>query len=116
MSLPAYTRNLSQTAIYWPPGSPDGLGGHSYGTAIEIACRWQNTAVLFRDAHGEQVVSSAVVYVDRVLENKGYLALSSFAEDVTYTAPSDVDGAHEIRQVGVSPALRADKQLNKVYL
>lgn len=109
-------RNLLQTAIYWPPGTPDGLGGHSYGQAVEVACRWQNVSVIFRDARGEQVVSSAVVYVDRVVQIKGFLALSSFEEDLTYASPNDVTGSTEIRQVALFPALRNDKQIVKVYL
>lgn len=116
MTLSPYVRNMRQTAIYWPPGSPDGLGGTAYGTPVEISCRWEDEAVLFRNANGEEQTSSAVVYVDRVLENRGRLALTTFAAAVTYAVPSDVEGAREIRHVSAAPSLRADKQLNKVYL
>lgn len=114
--LPAYTRSLRQTAIYWPPAAPDGLGGQTYGTAIEIRCRWQDVAVLFRNDQGEEETSDAVVYVDRVLQRKGYLALVSFVEDSSYATPHDVVGSKEIRQVNVSPSLRNQFQVNKVYL
>lgn len=116
MTLPAYTRTLLQTALYWPPETPDGLGGHSYGDAVEISCRWQDVAVLFRGPSGEELTSTAVVYVDRVLEMKGYLALASFTDDVNYASTPDEIGAREIRQIGASPSLRAEFQLNKVYL
>lgn len=116
MTLPAYTRTLLQTALYWPPGTPDGLGGHSYGDAVEIACRWQDVAVLFRGSNNEELTSTAVVYVDRVVELKGFLALASFTDDVNYASTPDEVGAREIRQTQVSPSLRAEFQLNKVYL
>lgn len=116
MTLAAYTRGLNQVAVYWPPGQPDGLGGRAYGTAVEIRCRWQNVAEVYRSSQGEELTSSSVVYPDRVLEIGGFLALGSFEDDITYTTPGDVDGSREIRQVSASPSLRADKQINKVYL
>lgn len=115
-ALSPYTRNMPQTAIYWPPGVPDGLGGVSYGQAVEVRCRWQDVAVLFRSPAGEELTSSAVVYVDRALEVKGMIALSSFEEDASYSAPADVDGSREIRQVATSPSLGGRQQLNKVFL
>lgn len=115
MTLPAYTRSLNQTAIYWSPGIGDGFGSVVYGPAVEIICRWQDVAVLFRSSDGEEKTSSAVVYVDRVLQIKGMIVLGSLTDELAYSDPIAAE-AREIRQVGVSPSLRADKQLNKVYL
>jgi len=105
----AYTRNLKQDATYWPPGTNDGFGGVSFGAAAPIKCRWEDKAELFRNAQGQEVTSSAVVYVDRVLAIKGKLALGTFAGTPPVTA-------REIRQVGGSPNLKAARDLNKVWL
>lgn len=111
--LPAHTRNLRQIATYWPPGSPDGFGRVLFDKdPVRIKCRWQDVAVLFRDANGDEVTSSAVVYADRVLENGGKLALGDYSCDGT----EPISAAKEIRQTAASPNLRASKQLNKVYL
>lgn len=107
-----YTRNLFQDATYWPPGQNDGFGGVSYGAPVEIKCRWQDKAELFRDNEGQELTSSAVVYVDRELEAKGYLF-----EGITAEAnPITVEGAREVRQLGASPALKGGKVLHKVWL
>lgn len=116
MALPAYTDDMTQLALYWAPGAADGFGGVGYAAPIAIVCRWQTTVVMFRDGQGRQVASEAVVYPDRVLEIGGYLALTTFEDEALYTAPSDVDGAKEIRWVGASPDLGGVEQLNKVIL
>ncbi len=110
MALPAYTDGMHQTATYWPPTSNDGFGGKTFGSPVIITCRWQDKSELFRDHSGQEVRSSAVVYSDRVLEERGFLALGSFKD----AAP--VVGSREIRSVGATPSLNADQQLNKVWL
>lgn len=107
-----YTRNMTQVATYWPPGANDGFGGVSYGAPVAIKCRWQDKAELFRDAEGQELTSSAVVYVDRPLEAKGYL----FEGDSTDADPLSVDGAREVRQIGKSPSLKGSRVLHKVWL
>lgn len=105
--------NMRQAATYWPPGAADGYGGIVPGTPRVVACRWEDRAVLFRSPSGEEEVSAAVVYPDQELAVKGYLALG----DQTATAdPRGLAGAREIRQVGKSPALRRDVELNKCWV
>lgn len=103
------TRDLKQDATYWPSGSNDGFGGVAYGSAVAIKCRWQDEAVLFRNAQGQEVMSSAVVYVDRVLAMKGKLSLGTLTGAPPVTA-------REIRQISSSPNVSATHALNKVYL
>lgn len=104
-----YTRNMRQTATYWPPNTPDGFGGFTPGTAEVIKCRWQDTNVLFRNFEGQEVMSEAVVYVEKPLVNKGMLALGTF----TGTPPAS---AREIRRSNTTPNLGASYQLSKVYI
>lgn len=107
-----YTDDMNQTATYWSPGANDGLGGFSFGAPIQIACRWQNTAVLFKDTQGKDVVSSAVVYPDRPLLAAGWIFLGVSA----VSNPRTVTGAQEIKQIGQSPDLDDEYVLNKVWL
>lgn len=103
---------MRQTATYWAPGAPDVFGNVSFAVPVTIKCRWQDKADLFRDANGNQVVSSSVVYPDQAVEVQGYLYLGSSA----LADPRNEKGAKEIRQVGSSPNLRNTQTLNKAWL
>lgn len=107
-----YTRNMRQTATYWAPGGNDGFGGVSFSAPVQVRCRWQDKAELFRDSQARELTSSAVVYPVHPLERQGYLYLGTSIEVV----PMDVSGAKEIRQIGSSPNLRNTSTLNKVWL
>lgn len=109
MSLPPYTRNMRQTATYWPPIGIDNFGQTTYGSPAQIMCRWQDVAVLFRGPDGQERTSSAVVYPAQELAVKGKLRLG------THTG-SPTTEAKEIRQIGSSPSLGAGQQLWKVWL
>lgn len=106
----AYTRHMRQTATYWPPGVNDGYGGLTYGAPEARACRWQNKAVLFRDAQGREVMSESIVYVAEAVEMAGKLLLG------VSTADEPPEAAKEIRQLDRSPDLRNARELHKVYL
>lgn len=111
--MTARTRNLEQTATYWPPGANDGFGNVGFGTPVTVYVRRQDKAELFRDAEANEVVSNAIVYIDQDVANKGYLALG----DHTGTAsPIGLDGAYEIRAVGETPNLRNSEVLYKAWL
>src|SRR5690554_5665001 len=107
-----YTTNLRQSATYWPPGAPVPSGGVSFGAPVQIRCRWQDKRDLVRSADGQEVASSAIVYVDRELADKGYLYRGISAA----TDPRNVIGAREILARGSSPDLRANRELLKTWL
>jgi hypothetical protein len=107
-----FARNMAQVATYWPPSDNDGFGGTGFDQPREIKCRWQDDAVLYRDALGREQVSQSIVYPAEPLALGGYLLLgASSASD-----PRSVEGAREIRQQGQSPNLGQTMTLNKVYL
>ena len=107
-----YTRHMNQTATYWTPGGNDGFGGGSFSAPVQIRCRWQDSAVLFRDAKAREATSSAIVYTDSTVMNRGYLFLGTSVE----VDPTEVVGAFEIRQNSKSPSLSGQITLNKVFL
>lgn len=119
MTLPAYTNSLNQVATYWAPLGPDGFGGVLFDLPIVIACRWQDQRDLVRNNVGQEVVSSAVVYPEMPLQDKGYLVLGDVTDGVDtgdYLDPKDVPGSREIISVASSPDLSGTMQLNKVWL
>jgi hypothetical protein len=117
--MAAYTTSMVQYATYWAPGANDGFGGVAYGAPVAIMCRWQDVAALVRSAQGQEVASSATVYVDRALLPAGYLALGDHTGEVDSDGmldPLEVEGAKSIIQVGTSPSLDVALVLNKVWL
>lgn len=109
----AWPQLLNQTATYWAPGSSDGFGGVDFLPPIVIACRWQTQNVLFRSSTGEELTSNAVIYPDRELLRKGYLAEG---DESASADPRTVVGAREIRGANVAPSVRADRQMMKVFV
>jgi hypothetical protein len=103
---------MTKTATYWPPGAANLYGKIALDSPIKIKCRWQEKAELFKDAQGNQLVSSAIVYPNQVLSREGYLFLG---ESVS-TSPRDVSGAFEIKQIGSSPSLNGSEELNTAWL
>jgi len=114
---------MPQTATYWcaSGATPDGAGGLDFSRVPPqlVRCRWQDKAVLFRSVDGQELTSSAIVYTDRRVEPRGYLALGDWTElmnDEGYVDPASACNAREIRQIDRSPNLRGTLVLNKVYL
>lgn len=111
-----YTEDMHQTATYWPPGTNDFDGGQDYSAVmpITISCRWEDKAILFRDATGREVVSDAIVYVGGEVVIGGHLALGDVGA-ILGDHPHDFD-AKEIRSLVRSPDLDTDEELLKVIL
>lgn len=107
-----YTRNMRHDATYWATAGNAPGGGVTYATPVAIKCRWQDKRELVRSVDGQEVTSSAVVYVDRALVDKGYLFLGTSAG----ANPLQVAGAREIIARGSSPDLAGDVELLKVWL
>jgi hypothetical protein len=107
-----YTRNMNQTATYWPFASVDGYGQSSFSSPVQILCRWENKAVLFRNAQGQEMTSQSIVYPAVEIGVKGYLKRGT---DAT-ADPVGLDDAYEVQQVNRSPALDNSKELLKVFL
>jgi len=102
-----YTRNMTQDATYFPPNGQNTFLDLAFGASVAVKVRWQDKADLFRDAQGREVVSSAVVYVDRLVAVGGRLGLGTLTSAAS---------AREIRNVGQSPALQGDTTLVKAWL
>jgi hypothetical protein len=109
--MPAYTHNMNETLTYWPQSGNDASGGSTFDAPIEIAGRWQNRQVLFRDLQAKERVSEAVIYCDRELAVGDWIYRGSSAE-----ADPRVAGAKEIRSKQDSPSLGNEEILHKVLI
>ena len=113
-----------QTAVYWGAPVDDGYGGKTFGSMypVEIDCRWEDRVEklsLVGARMGEEIISSAVVFVTEDLDEMGYLFLGDL-DDLSSEEeedPKDVDGAYEIKRFDKTPVLRrTTKFIRKAYL
>lgn len=102
-----YSANMPTPVTYFAPMGQDGYGVLSFAAGVDLKARWQVKNDLFRDNNGNQVVSSAVVYLSDIAEVGGKIALG---------AGASIEEAVEIRAVGTSPALNGAKELVKLWL
>lgn len=114
--VPAYSRFMPQVGTYWPPAFNDGFGRLQFSAPVAVHCRWEDKAVKFVTAQGQEAVSDAVVYVDRKVAIGGWLCLGDKTVTGTNADPRSVAGAREIRQVHSSPSLAGDEVLYKAIL
>ena len=110
---------LKQDAIYWSPAAPDGFNRISFAAPVEIKVRWEQKKELFIDSTGKEVQSNAKVFVDRVLEEQGYLFLGLLADldsAAVTTDPQTIDEAWIIRNYAEIPSVDNTDTLRRCFL
>lgn len=88
----------------------------SHGEPVEIACRWEDVQEEYVNNIGTQQFSKAKVYVDRELENGGYLWYGDLVDVPNPDTPERNPGALVIQKVNRLPTLEGDQFLRWVYL
>ena len=113
------TKMLKQWAVYWPLSSAevDAYGQPTYGTAVEIKCRWQARNEEVLDATGVLKSSKAKVYVASDVDVGGVLWFGRLANVPTSTTePKKNIGAWEIIRFDKMPDLKCRQYLRIAYL
>lgn len=110
------TRMRKQDAVYWPISSVDNYGQPVLGTPVQIRCRWEDRNEEFVDVNGTQLLSSAVVYVDRDVVPGGVLMLGTLADITDADNPKENDNAYEIRRFDNLPDIRAKEFLKTAWM
>ena len=127
----------AQTAVYWATPISDGYGGNTYTTPVEISCRWEYKQEVTTErkgtaAHGEEIISTAQIYVLQDMSEGEVLYLGSKDEftDVIWDdnapwddariwaeAPNAIENAFKIKKFEKTPVYRSTSNfLRKVYL
>ncbi|NCB26611.1 MAG: hypothetical protein EOM62_14225, partial [Bacteroidia bacterium] len=113
-----------QTAVYWPAPVTDGFGGMTYGTAVEIKCRWTDKVqvVKWQSAYvptSNEFISYAEVLVvdDVVLQGVLWLGELDDLSTAQKSSPLTILGAREIKTFERIPLFRSSTEfVKKVYL
>jgi len=111
------TDMLAQVAVYWAPAAVpfDELGARQYAAAVEVACRWENTAQEIVDARGNVCTSQATVYVDSDVEVGGRLKFCALLDLDSGVDPNTEDGVLEIKQFAKTPSFDCTEYLRIAY-
>lgn len=95
----SYASLLTQDAVYWAPGQPDGFGQTVAETPVDILVRWQNKQTRRVSNEGVEFISTAIVYATQELAYNGWIWLGTI-EDAEYpSAPRKQVGAYQIKIV-----------------
>lgn len=93
-------RGLIQTAVYWGDPLPDGYGGFTFSTPVEISCRWEDRKELYVSSDGNEIVSKAVALINQDLDDEGYLKLCGLADlSEAEKASPKLAGAYQIGSI-----------------
>lgn len=108
---------LQQTAVLWTNPILDGFGGRTFDDGIEIQCRWEQRQELFVDAAGREVLSRAVVYIDRDVAVHDYLFLGELVDLASgEDEPFGNADAFEVRAFKSVPSLDATRHVRMAWL
>jgi len=112
-------RMLKQTAVFWALTGSDGRGGLTFAAPIEVKVRWELKNEFFVDNEGNEILSEAVVYVDRITREGGWLfegELADIDSSVDETVPQKVSESKQIKKFHKLPNFEASKFLNTAIL
>ena len=100
---------LKQNLVYWAPASADDYGKPTLAAPVQLPCRWNDGESDIIDSKGDRVASSASVYTQVKLVDKGVIFLGKLT-DLPSTIPSDpktIPGVWEVKNVKTTPAVNA---------
>lgn len=109
------TRNLNQSAVYWAKAGKDGFNTYAYSAPVQVACRWEDRTDIVKNSKGEEVVSSALVFVDRIIKQEDYLQLGNL-EVSTPANPFNAKKAVPVIRMDSIPNVKANEVLISVRL
>lgn len=104
-----------QKAVYWKQGPLGVTGQPTFLAPVEIDCRWEDESVEFLNNNAERLASKAVVYVDRDMQEKDVLMLSTLNSAVL-DDPFDNANAFSVRGFASLPNFKATEFLRTAYL
>lgn len=111
-----FHRLYKQDVTYWQPtgAGVDKYGNTKWRRGVQVKGRWEDKIEQVQNANGEEVMSSAVVYLPgtQTIEEDWRMALGCLAD-------SDPDGeakAYRVIAVLDSPQVRNKRSLKKIWL
>ena len=108
-------RGFQHDVTHWPVTGSDGFGGFLFGPPVLLKGRWEDKQILFIDVNGEEMLSSAIVYLGSDIDTGDYLGLGDYTDPVVVN-PTTLTTTFRIRQRDRTTDLRNVRALRKAYL
>jgi hypothetical protein len=109
------TRQLRQTAIYWPRIELDHYGRPVYGAPSEIAVRWEEATEEVRTTEGNFLRFNARVFSDQQMQEGDRIKLGEM-DSRTPTDPTEDPLAIQVQKVMVETDMKGRVKLHTYYL
>ena len=88
-------------AVYWAPGAPDGFGGETYATPVDIKCRIQVRSHRPPAGSDNSFTTDTIVYTDRAVGKGGWIWEGTVATLIN-VLPQQCTGALRIKDTAQS--------------
>lgn len=110
-------KNLNQTVVYWAYAGPDGYGGATYSSPVELGVRWENVNELVQTGTGEEVVSRARVWTSQDLVEQSLIYLGTMDDSDYNEDSSQMEGLMTVLAFVKIPVLGSStKFLRRAHL
>ncbi|MGD9163061.1 MAG: hypothetical protein PVG39_31945 [Desulfobacteraceae bacterium] len=95
-----------QTAVYWGNPQPDGYGGETFDTPVEINCRWEDKEELSRQDIARDFISKSEILLTQDVNVGGWLYLGELTDlDSNPDNPREIEGAYIIGRFDKVPMI-----------
>jgi hypothetical protein len=103
-------------AVYWAPVGIDDSSNPTWAAPIDLKVRWEDSDQVIQTAKGEQVTSSAMVFVGQDVKLGGVLWQGTVAALTDSANPFNNEGAGEILKFDKVPTFKGDDFERVAYL
>lgn len=104
-------RELRQTITRWPYEGSNGFGGFSFGAPVTMRGRWEDRTELFTTPQGREVVSRAVIYLEKDVEVGDYVAQGDHSSELDPIAA----GGYQVERFDRITDLRGLRTIRKAF-
>lgn len=110
---------LPQRCVYWAATGADGFGRPVVADPVELPCRWEDRTRKTIGPTGDEVLSSATVYLASAVAVGGFLykgPITDTEESGWQTILKNNRGVKEIITAGTIPSLKGSQSLSEAQL
>lgn len=109
------TKVQRQSMVYWPYTGADLFGQPTYGTPVQMTCRWDDYVKQVFNTEGSPVFSKIELITRTRLQPKGLVWKGSLALFTADLRPDVSEGVHEIIAASSTPNFRNTETLYEAW-
>lgn len=107
---------LRGRCTYWPKVGNDSFGQPTFGTPVQLKCRWEDCVKQIMTHDGRTVSSQARIYLESDVSPGGVLLQVLLENVADLSVPFNNEGAWEIMRFDKLPTLRYSQFLRTAWV